>query len=355
AERHSAHYVASEISTIESSIYSSYNGNSGGSRLNDVSSRSIDERNSYASAPESPRSPVRPTAAAPPRVAASDYWGPGAPHAGPRPGAQVRSQFTKNSVGRIVHEEESTPDLPRVTPRVTDDILGVGRQEPERGDRASSSSGGPARSREDKKRGRITFMWGKRKPAENEPPLPELAPSRSGSGSFINSNSSSNARSAQAKLPPFRGPVFGEPLEVAVDQTRVREHYHLPAVVYRCIEYLDAKMACLEEGIYRQSGSSVVLNQLRKEFNTNRDYNLLKLSKPPDIHAVASLLKAYLRDLPENILTARLHQDFARVVDLAERHDRVDELGQLVSDLPLANYTLLRALTAHLIRIVQKA
>ncbi|KAJ2682841.1 Rho GTPase activating protein, partial [Coemansia spiralis] len=154
SERHSLHYVASEISTIESSIYSSYNGNSVGSRLNDVSSRSIDDRNSCASAPESPRSPVRPTGTAAPRAAASDYWAPSASHAGARPGApalapvaaQTRVQFTKNSVGRIVHEEETVPDLPQITPRVTDDILGVGRQKPGRSDQAGSGSDGPTRS-----------------------------------------------------------------------------------------------------------------------------------------------------------------------------------------------------------------
>ncbi|PIA19434.1 Rho GTPase activation protein, partial [Coemansia reversa NRRL 1564] len=109
-------------------------------------------------------------------------------------------------------------------------------------------------------------------------------------------------------------PVFGQSLERTVESTRIREHYQLPSIVYRCIEYLDAKKAWLEEGIYRQSGSSLALTQLRKEFNTNRDYNLLKLSKLPDIHAVASLLKAYLRELPENVLTARLYQEFVRVV-----------------------------------------
>jgi hypothetical protein len=40
-------------------------------------------------------------------------------------------------------------------------------------------------------------------------------------------------------------------------------------------------------------------------------------------------------------------------VDLLDRKDRVNELGRLVSLLPLANYTLLRALTAHLIRVVK--
>lgn len=41
------------------------------------------------------------------------------------------------------------------------------------------------------------------------------------------------------------------------------------------------------------------------------------------------------------------------VIDLLDRKDRVNELGRLVSQLPLAHYTLLRALTAHLIRVVQ--
>ncbi|KAJ2793712.1 Rho GTPase activating protein, partial [Coemansia guatemalensis] len=404
----SIHYMPSDISTIESSIYSSYNGNSSGSRHNDISSRSIGDRNSYASMPDSPVSPTRPTGPAV-RAANSDLVAADLPLAGAYSGAHTpstdsngigraagtahghrligdpvkqmrqpaagmaKSQFTKNAVGRIVHEEERAPDLPAVTPHVTDDILGVGRQETGRDDGRAANAGAPARTREDKKRGRITFMWGKRKPTEAEPPVPEFDLSGGGSpGSDQAASTPSPAavtaprrlrrgsisgehRHGASKNSSFKGPVFGQPLERTVELTRIREHYQLPSIVYRCIEYLDAKMAWLEEGIYRQSGSSLALTQLRKEFNTNRDYNLLKLSKPPDIHAVASLLKAYLRELPENVLTARLYQEFVRVVDLAERHDRVHELGRLVSELPLANYTLLRALTAHLIRIVQKA
>jgi RalA-binding protein 1 len=43
---------------------------------------------------------------------------------------------------------------------------------------------------------------------------------------------------------------------------------HLPAVVYRCIQYLDAKGAASEEGIFRLSGSNVVIKGLRERFNT---------------------------------------------------------------------------------------
>lgn len=43
------------------------------------------------------------------------------------------------------------------------------------------------------------------------------------------------------------------------------------------------------------------------------------------------------------------------MIDLADRDERIKELGRLVSMLPLANYTLLRILCAHLIRVVQFA
>ncbi|KAJ2472645.1 Rho GTPase activating protein [Coemansia sp. RSA 2322] len=414
-EHLSAHYVPSEISTIESSIYSSYNGHEGNARVNDISSRSIGDGNSYASEPDSPVSLQRTTEKATAQLAGrvlgvthptdsassfgvppSSYDGGAGPfpdmsyynrHLGehaahaPSPSAdgRPRAQFTKDSVGRIVREEEHAPDLPLFTPHVTDDILGVGRQDVSHSDSrdggnqgalSSIFNGGRTRTREEKKRGRITFMWGKRKPSDTDHAHSDLAsPVGSNTGPYgggldtppvsaprrLRRGSTSNDARGHHKQVAFRGPVFGLPLERVVEMTRIREHYHLPAVVYRCIEYLDSTKAWMEEGIYRQSGSSLALNVLRKEFNSNRDYNLLKLPKLPDAHAVASLLKAYLRELPESVLTIRLRQDFVRVIDLAERHDRVHELGRLVSELPLANYTLLRALTAHLIRIVQKA
>lgn len=50
-----------------------------------------------------------------------------------------------------------------------------------------------------------------------------------------------------------RQPVFGVPLEEAVNRCRVREGFELPAVVFRCVEYLQAKEAVKEEGLYRLS------------------------------------------------------------------------------------------------------
>ncbi|CAG8541157.1 11675_t:CDS:2 [Ambispora leptoticha] len=149
--------------------------------------------------------------------------------------------------------------------------------------------------------------------------------------------------------------VFGVPLDQAIAVARIKEGYELPAVVYRCIEYLDAKNAAFEEGIYRLSGSNATIKLLRERFNTEGDVNLLAEGEYYDVHAVAGVLKAYLRELPTSVLTRELHMEFVNVIDLLERRDRINELGRLVSALPLSNYTLLRTLTGHLIRVVQNS
>lgn len=149
--------------------------------------------------------------------------------------------------------------------------------------------------------------------------------------------------------------VFGVPLEMAVKVSRAAEGYDLPSVVFRCIEYLDAKDAASEEGIYRLSGSSAVIKGLKERFNNDGDFDILGSKQYYDVHAVAGLLKLWLRELPNSVLTKELLMDFLHTIDLLDRRDRVNELGRLVSMLPLPNYTLLRALTAHLIRVVQNS
>ena len=85
------------------------------------------------------------------------------------------------------------------------------------------------------------------------------------------------------------------------------------------------------------------------------DFDILNSKQYYDVHAVAGLLKLWLRELPNSVLTKELLMDFLHTIDLLDRRDRVNELGRLVSMLPLPNYTLLRALTAHLIRVVQNS
>ncbi|KAF9449937.1 hypothetical protein P691DRAFT_702208 [Macrolepiota fuliginosa MF-IS2] len=146
--------------------------------------------------------------------------------------------------------------------------------------------------------------------------------------------------------------VFGVPLEESLDVSQI---CNLPSIVFRSIEYLEDKKADQEEGIYRLSGSSAVIKSLKDRFNAEGDVNLLASDEYWDPHAIAGLLKSYLRELPASILTRELHLRFLSVIDFVDPQERIKELSQLIASLPLANYTLLRALTAHLILIVQNA
>lgn len=147
-------------------------------------------------------------------------------------------------------------------------------------------------------------------------------------------------------------PVFGVPLVEAVEFSAPADvAVLLPAVAYRCIEYLRARGATSEEGIFRLSGSNLVIKALRERFNTEGDINLLTDEQHYDINAVASLLKQYLRELPANILTRDLQFDFLSAQEQLE-NVKVDLCNVLVNRLPPPNRELLEAVSAFLREIV---
>ncbi|KAI9509177.1 hypothetical protein F5148DRAFT_797744 [Russula earlei] len=84
----------------------------------------------------------------------------------------------------------------------------------------------------------------------------------------------------------------------------------LPALVVRCTEHL-MKWGAEEEGLFRISGRATHVAKLRSEFDNGADFDLLE-SDPSDLdpHAVASVFKTYLRELPEPILTHALNHYF---------------------------------------------
>lgn len=156
----------------------------------------------------------------------------------------------------------------------------------------------------------------------------------------------------KAAIPAVPRAVFGVPLDESLDVAQIG---NLPAIVFRAIQYLEAKKADQEEGIYRLSGSSAVIKSLKDRFNAEGDVDLLAADDFWDPHAIAGLLKTFLRELPSSILTRELHMRFLAVIDFVDAQERIRELSQLIAALPIANYSLLRALTAHLILVVQNS
>ncbi|KAI9704206.1 MAG: hypothetical protein M1836_007067 [Candelina mexicana] len=170
-----------------------------------------------------------------------------------------------------------------------------------------------------------------------------------------NSNPVSSEQPTLERAYPVRA-VFGVPLGEAAGYCRpIGVDVYLPAVVYRSIEYLDAKGAASEEGIFRLSGSNVVIRNLRERFNTEGDVDFLADGHYYDVHAVASLLKLYLRELPSTVLTRELHLEFLQVLELDEKSKKIAAYNALMHRLPPANWHLLKALSAFLLTIINNS
>lgn len=204
--------------------------------------------------------------------------------------------------------------------------------------------GPPQPSAEDKKQRKRSFFGFGPKTRSSSDGQESLAGSESGSA--VTSQSQAH----------HVGQVFGASLAEAVQYHRPRDvDVPLPSVVYRCIQYLEANNALNEEGIFRLSGSNIVIKQIRERFNHESDINLISDEHYYDIHAVASLLKLYLRELPSTILTRDLHLDFLNTTEIPDRDEKVAAMAQLAERLPEANLTLLKYLISFLIRIINNS
>lgn len=70
-----------------------------------------------------------------------------------------------------------------------------------------------------------------------------------------------------------------------------------------------------------------------------------------DIATVATLLKNFLRDLPDPLLTATAYHSFIQAARYENDVMRRDTLHQYINSLPDPNYATLRVLTLHLHRV----
>ncbi|KAJ3414922.1 hypothetical protein HDV05_005871 [Chytridiales sp. JEL 0842] len=112
-------------------------------------------------------------------------------------------------------------------------------------------------------------------------------------GSYMASSTLSSRRSADMLAYP---PVFGVPLSTALERSRIEGlEEDIPAIVYRCIEYIEDR-ALDEVGIYRLSGSSTAVASLKNAFNVGGDHELFESENTNDPNTVCSVLKAFFRE-----------------------------------------------------------
>jgi Rho GTPase-activating protein 17 len=74
-----------------------------------------------------------------------------------------------------------------------------------------------------------------------------------------------------------------------------------------------------------------------------------------DVHVVASVLKAYLRSLPEPMLTYRFYSEFMEVAQIANDQHRKAAILNIIHQLPEGNYNNLKYLMKFLSKLSEKS
>lgn len=108
-----------------------------------------------------------------------------------------------------------------------------------------------------------------------------------------------------------------------------------------------------KEGIYRKSGVNSKIKELKSKMtetplSSEIDYETY------NIHVLTNVLKLFLREMPEPLLTFDRYDDFLRASELSETADRVSTLMSLIKKLPPAHHALLERLVFHLALVANR-
>ncbi|XP_072229942.1 rho GTPase-activating protein 22 [Leuresthes tenuis] len=139
---------------------------------------------------------------------------------------------------------------------------------------------------------------------------------------------------------PFGGGIFGQRLEDTVQYERKFGPRLAPLLVEQCVDFIRER-GLDEEGLFRMPGQANLVKELQEAFDCG-DKPLFDSNT--EVHTVASLLKLYLRELPEPVIPFSKYEDFLTCAQLLAKDEEegVQELENQVSTLPLPNFNLLK-------------
>uniref|UniRef100_A0A7N5K127 Family with sequence similarity 13 member A n=1 Tax=Ailuropoda melanoleuca TaxID=9646 RepID=A0A7N5K127_AILME len=123
----------------------------------------------------------------------------------------------------------------------------------------------------------------------------------------------------------------------------------VPAVVGTIVEYL-VKHGLTQEGLFRVNGNVKVVEQLRWKFESGAP---VELGKDGDVCSAASLLKLFLRELPESVVTSALHPRFVQLFQDDRNDAQESSLRDLIKELPDTHYCLLKYLCQFLTKVAK--
>ncbi|XP_075159706.1 rho GTPase activating protein at 68F isoform X2 [Haematobia irritans] len=123
----------------------------------------------------------------------------------------------------------------------------------------------------------------------------------------------------------------------------------IPPIVRKCVDSLSITGMIDTEGIFRRSGNHGEIIALKDRINRGEDVDL----KDVNVHVIAGLLKSFLRDLSEPLLTFELYEEITSFLEWP-KEDRSRNVTQLIRErLPEENYELFKYIVEFLVRVME--
>ncbi|XP_012268555.1 rho GTPase-activating protein 1 isoform X1 [Athalia rosae] len=124
----------------------------------------------------------------------------------------------------------------------------------------------------------------------------------------------------------------------------------IPPIVTQCIEFLDTPDALETEGLFRRSANVTVIKELQNRCNLG-----LPIDFRGDPHIAAVLLKTFLRELDEPLMTFELYDEITQFQSLSKEERPQIVRNLLFEKLPEINYRLLQYIVQFLSRVMDRS
>ncbi|CCE65086.1 hypothetical protein TPHA_0J02660 [Tetrapisispora phaffii CBS 4417] len=149
------------------------------------------------------------------------------------------------------------------------------------------------------------------------------------------------------------------------------EGNNIPFIITTCIEHVESSEEFLQtEGLYRKSGSKLLIEELEEAFSSvtnSTSPQLIKLINS-DLHIVTGILKKYLRQLPDPLLTYHIYESLINTVRDEQLSSRLplnkqwndsnplftvtcETISNILHHLPKEHIALLYVLAEHVTKI----
>eukprot|EP00117_Sycon_ciliatum_P015214 scpid13209/ scgid15155/ Rho GTPase-activating protein 21-B; Rho-type GTPase-activating protein 21-B; XrGAP len=141
--------------------------------------------------------------------------------------------------------------------------------------------------------------------------------------------------------------TFGVPLGFCPRSSRLR---YIPLIIEKCLQAVEARGMDVV-GIYRVPGTKAAVDNLVKDMDLRLSEMDLNDGNKLDISVISSTVKQYFRQLPDSLLTFEGYHSMVRACRITDPEERLNQLQQLVGNLPAVNFNTLHYLIRHLRRI----